>query len=82
MYFFKPKQPILQKKKLSLESENLILMKCLTVKPLEKLNLCGLYTCVDQAMFVWGVLSGIIFISAQFLPVSWIDQAIFWSIVL
>lgn len=81
MNFFKPQQPILQKKKLSLNSEELGLMKCLRVKSLEKLNLCGLYTCVDQAMLIWGIISGFIFICAQFLPISWVDQAIFWSII-
>ena len=81
MYFFKPQQPILQKKKLSLESNDLALMNPLTVKFVEKLNLCGLYTCIDQAMLIWGLLSGVIFISAQFLPISWMDQAIFWSIM-
>ena len=32
-------------------------------------------------MLIWGVLSGVIFICAQFLPISWIYQAIFWSIM-
>jgi hypothetical protein len=81
MYFFKPQQPILQKKKLSLESESLALMNCLTVKYLENFNLCGVYTCVDQAMIIWGLISGLIFFGAQFLPISWIDQAVFWSIM-
>ena len=81
MHFFKPKQPILQRKKLLLSSEELSLVRCWRIKTLEKFNLCGVYTCVDQAMLIWGVVSGIIFISAQFLPLSWIDQAVFWSII-
>ena len=37
------------------------------------------YTRLDQACIVWGVISAIIFITAQFLPVSWTTQAIWWS---
>ncbi len=81
MYFFKPKQPILQQKKLTLNAEETALMKCFEVKILESFYLCGIYTCIDQAMLIWGLVSGIIFISAQFLAISWIEQAIFWSII-
>ena len=84
MPFFKPKQPILQNKEISLKALNtsdLLIMKCLRLGFLEKINLCGIYTCIDQAMIIWGVMSGIIFLTAQFLPVSWLTQAIFWSII-
>ncbi|WP_242058540.1 hypothetical protein [Microcoleus sp. FACHB-SPT15] len=37
------------------------------------------YTRLDQACIVWGVISAIIFIAAQFLPISWTTQAIWWS---
>jgi len=81
MRFFKSQQPILQKKQLSFNSQQLVSLKCLRVKPLEFIHLSGIYTCIDQAMILWGIISGIIFISAQFLPINWTDQAIFWSII-
>lgn len=39
------------------------------------------YTKHDQACLLWSVISGSIFAIAQFLPMSWITQAIFASIV-
>ncbi len=81
MYFFKPNQPILQNKELSSDSDPSALVNSLRLKWLERYNLCGIYTCVDQAMLIWGLISGVIFFSAQFLPFSWIHQAIFWTII-
>jgi hypothetical protein len=37
------------------------------------------YTRLDQACIVWGVISTVIFVTAQFLPVSWLTQCIWWS---
>lgn len=39
------------------------------------------YTRFDQACLVWGILSGIIFIAAQFLAVDWSWQALWWSVL-
>ncbi len=39
------------------------------------------YTPLDQVCLVWGVISIVIFVTAQFVPVSWTDQAIWWSIL-
>jgi hypothetical protein len=39
----------------------------------------GIYTRVDQALLLWAGLSFFIFASAQFLPVSWIDQVYLWT---
>lgn len=81
MSFFKPHQPILQKKQLSFNPQQLVSLGCLKIKPLQFLNLSGIYTCIDQVMICWGMVAGIIFLSAQFLPINWTDQAIFWSII-
>jgi hypothetical protein len=81
MPFFKPEQPILQKKLLSTNPQQLTLMKSLTIKPLEIINLSGIYTCVDQAMAIWGVIAAIIFMTAQFSAINWTTQAIFSSII-
>lgn len=37
------------------------------------------YTRIDQACLLWGLLSGIIFVTAQFSPLDWGIQAILWS---
>ncbi|HIK36839.1 MAG: hypothetical protein NZ901_07665 [Geminocystis sp.] len=81
MSFFKPQQPILQKKQLYCNLETYRQMRCVRVEVVEKLYLSGIYTCVDQAMLVWGLVTGIIFMGGQFLTISWQIQAIFWSIL-
>lgn len=37
------------------------------------------YTRLDQACIVWGLISGVIFLTAQYLPISWCTQAVLWS---
>lgn len=37
------------------------------------------YTRLDQACIAWGVISLIIFGTAQFFPISWLTQAVWWS---
>ncbi len=39
------------------------------------------YTRLDQACIFWGAISLVIFGTAQFFPISWITQAIWWSIL-
>jgi hypothetical protein len=81
MNFFNPKQPILCEKNIPSNAENLREMKCVKFTILNKTPLSGIYTCIDQAFIIWGLIAGFIFITAQFLPISWLDQAIIWSIL-
>lgn len=37
------------------------------------------YTRIDQACLLWGVISIIIFLTAQFAAIDWATQAFFWS---
>jgi hypothetical protein len=37
------------------------------------------YTQLDQACIIWGVISFVIFGTAQFSPISWFTQAVWWS---
>jgi len=39
------------------------------------------YTRLDQACIVWGLISTVIFAIAQFFPISWVTQAIWWSVL-
>lgn len=39
------------------------------------------YTPLDQVCLIWGVISIAIFVTAQFCPLSWTTQAIWWSIL-
>ena len=37
------------------------------------------YTRIDQACLLWGIISAIIFLTAQFAAIDWATQAFFWS---
>lgn len=37
------------------------------------------YTALDQVCLIWGVISIAIFVTAQFCPMSWMTQSIWWS---
>lgn len=37
------------------------------------------YTRLDQVSVLWGAICAVIFISAQFAPISWVTQALWWS---
>ncbi len=39
----------------------------------------GIYSCLDQVFVLWGLICGVIFLTAQFAPLSWTTQAIIWS---
>lgn len=39
------------------------------------------YTPFDQVCLIWGLISLLMFGAAQFLPISWITQAVWWSIL-
>jgi hypothetical protein len=39
------------------------------------------YTRLDQACMVWALISTVIFAIAQFFPISWVTQAIWWSVL-
>jgi len=39
----------------------------------------GFYTRIDQTFLLWGLVTGGIFFTAQFVPISWSFQAILWS---
>ena len=40
-----------------------------------------IYTRIDQVFVLWGLISALIFITAQFAPISWLIQAGLWTIV-
>lgn len=81
MTFFNPKAPLLCKKQNVLELPDIPgLWRChwqvgnLTI-------FSTFYTRLDQACILWGVISILIFVTAQFFPISWMTQAVWWSIL-
>ena len=41
----------------------------------------GLYSCLDQVFILWGLITAVIFVTAQFSTLSWTTQGIIWSIL-
>jgi hypothetical protein len=41
----------------------------------------GFYTRIDQACLLWGFITLVIFAVAQFVPISWLTQAYWWSVL-
>jgi hypothetical protein len=81
MSFFNSNEPILRRKQEALDfqdSQGLLQLK-LQIK--NKTLFSNIYTRIDQVFVVWGLISALIFITAQFTPISWITQAMFWSVL-
>lgn len=81
MNFFNTTEPILRRKQEALDFQDrqglLQLKLCIKNKTL----FSTIYTRIDQVFVIWGLISALIFITAQFTPISWINQAIFWSVL-
>jgi hypothetical protein len=41
----------------------------------------GFYTRIDQVFLLWGIITSIIFFTAQFAPINWGTQTLFWSVL-
>ena len=81
MSFFDAREPFIRKKQEALDVQDLqgLLRLRWQVGRVSLFSL--LYTRIDQVFVVWGWITGLIFITAQFLPLSWQIQAILWSVL-
>jgi hypothetical protein len=79
MTFFNPAEPILRSKQEALDFQDRqgLINLCLKIK--NKTLFSTFYTRIDQVFLLWGLICPVIFISAQFLHISWIIQAGYWS---
>ena len=79
MTFFNPNAPLLSQKQNVLELPDMPgLWRCHW--QVGNLTLVStFYTPLDQVCLIWGVISLVIFATAQFFPFSWMTQAIWWS---
>ncbi len=81
MRFFKSYTPIFRKKTLTIDIQRLPGVRVVHWQ-IGNLKLYStFYTQFDQACILWGLLSAVIFGTAQFLPLNWGVQAILWSAV-
>lgn len=81
MTFFNPTEPIIRSKQPELDIQDLTGLLKINLKFGKITILSSFYTRIDQVFLLWGWISLIIFIIAQFLPISWMTQAYWWSIL-
>ncbi|MGK7877033.1 MAG: hypothetical protein AB4426_28200 [Xenococcaceae cyanobacterium] len=81
MNFFNPTVPILRRKQKSLDYQDLQGLFRLQLRVRNKTLFSAIYTRIDQVFVIWGLISAAIFITAQFAPISWMTQAIVWSVL-
>ncbi len=81
MSFFNPDEPLIRFKQEALDVQDLrgLLRIHWQIGSIKLFS--SLYTRIDQIFVVWGWITGIIFVTAQFLPLSWHVQAILWSVL-
>lgn len=81
MNLFYSAEPIFRRKQEALDFQDLqgLLRLQLRLKNTTLVSLA--YTRIDQVFVLWGLISAGIFITAQFAPISWITQAIWWTIL-
>lgn len=81
MSFFNPNVPLLCRKQSVLELPPLPGLWRFHWQLGHSIVISTFYTRLDQACLLWGVISIVIFATAQFFPISWFTQAILWSIL-
>ncbi|MBV8885918.1 MAG: hypothetical protein JO235_18250 [Chroococcidiopsidaceae cyanobacterium CP_BM_RX_35] len=81
MSFFNSSEPLLRDKQQELDFQDLQGLWRFKCKIGNITLFSGFYSRIDQTFVLWGLISSSIFVTAQFLPISWITQAILWSIL-
>lgn len=81
MEFFERREPLVRAKQSELDVQDLRGLLRLEWRIGKKTLLSTFYTRIDQAFILWGLISLIIFATAQFFPISWHTQALCWSIL-
>ena len=81
MVLFNSAEPIIRRKQhaLDIQDRQGLLQLKLQISDTTLFN--SIYTRIDQVFVLWGIISAVIFFTAQFAPIDWITQAIFWSIL-
>ncbi|MCU0549748.1 MAG: hypothetical protein MUC48_10420 [Leptolyngbya sp. Prado105] len=77
--WFDRSSPFLRRKRSAFEIEDLPGLWRIHWQLGEKTILSTFYTRIDQACILWGVISTLIFATAQFCAIDWQVQAILWS---
>ena len=81
MNIFNSTQPIFRRKQYDLDYQDRQGLLRIHWQIRNKTLFSSIYTKIDQIFVVWGLISAFIFLTAQFAPISWVTQAIIWSII-
>ena len=81
MNIFNSTQPIFRRKQYDLDYQDRQGLLRIHWQIRNKILFSSIYTKIDQIFVVWGLISALIFLTAQFAPISWVTQAIIWSII-
>jgi hypothetical protein len=74
-------EPILRRKQHALDVQDLEGLLHIQIQFKDFKLFSGFYTRIDQVFILWGLITSIVFSTAQFLSLNWTDQAIAWSIL-
>ena len=81
MVLFNSAEPIIRRKQHALDFQDRQGLLQLKLKISNKTLFNNIYTRIDRVFVVWGVITAVIFFTAQFAPIDWITQAVFWSVL-
>lgn len=81
MALFNQGQPIIRRKQEALDFQDRQGLWKFKVAIHNKTLFSSFYTRIDQVFVVWGLITALIFFTAQFAPIDWVTQAIFWSVL-
>ncbi|MBW4418547.1 MAG: hypothetical protein KME13_04895 [Myxacorys californica WJT36-NPBG1] len=79
--FFSDDLPLLRRKQSAYEIEDSPGLRRIHWQLGDTVIISTFYTRIDQACFLWGIISAIIFFTAQFALIDWSTQAILWSVL-
>jgi hypothetical protein len=81
MTFFNLSEPLLRRKQSALDVQDLCGLLKINLKIGKNQVFSALYTRIDQVLLLWSAIALLIFACGQFLPLSWIIQAYFSSVL-
>ena len=81
MSLFNFAEPIVRRKQHALDFQDRQGLLTLKLQIKNKTLFNSIYTRIDQVFAFWGLITAVIFFTAQFAPIDWVTQATFWSIL-
>lgn len=81
MSFFNFTEPVFRRKQEALDVQDRIGLVELQLRLGSRRVLSLAYSRIDQVSVIWGLICATIFITAQLAPISWVTQAIWWTLL-